>query len=87
MGKSTASMISAIASVLVVGACLATYSTAPGAAVKPDAPSNPYDPCVLVTNADLQATLGTSFKAPDSTDNGDARICEYESTREKYIVS
>jgi hypothetical protein len=42
---------------------------------------------VLVTAADLQATLGTSFKVTDSGDNGDARVCQYESTKEKYIVS
>jgi hypothetical protein len=58
MGISMAIRTSAFATVLVVDACLATYSTAPGAAGKPNAPFNPYDPCLLVTAADLQATFG-----------------------------
>jgi hypothetical protein len=87
MGKSTATRTCAFASMLLAGAWLATYPAAAAAAGTPAAPSNPYDPCLLVTAADLQATLSTSFKAPDSSDNGDARICQYESTREKYIVS
>jgi hypothetical protein len=49
--------------------------------------SNPYDPCALVTLADLQATFGTVFKTTAHEDDSESRICQYESQVQHFVVS
>ena len=51
------------------------------------APSNPYDACTLVTMADLQTAFGAAFTVTDRSDDGEARICQYESQVQRYVVS
>jgi hypothetical protein len=66
---------------LMAGACPATGRAVSKAANKSDAPSNPLDPCFLVTAADLCAALGASFSNAHGSENVDSRDCEYDSDK------
>jgi hypothetical protein len=72
--------------VLLVSVYMTVGSAKSQAAGKPDAPSNPVDPCVLVTTADLQATLGIALKLSAQDDNGESRKCEYQDTGQNWLV-
>jgi hypothetical protein len=66
---------------VLVGACLAIGATVSNAANKSDVSSNPFDPCGLVTVADLRAALGVTFTNAHGSENVDIRDCEYDNDK------
>jgi hypothetical protein len=77
----------ALAALLVViGACMTIGSAESQAADKSNSPSNPFDPCVLVTTADLQVTFGIAFTQSAHADNGESRICQFDGPEQSFLV-
>jgi hypothetical protein len=56
------------------------------AAGKSDVPSDPIDPCVLVTSADVRATLGIAFTLTARDDNVDSHKCEFQDAGQHWLV-
>jgi len=78
--------ISALAAVLIQSAGMAIGPGVSQAAGKSPAYSNPFDPCVLVTSADVQVVLGKAVTHIVSDDNGESRKCEYSTANTNLLI-
>lgn len=58
----------------IVAACMGLHAGDSRAAE----PSNPMDPCALVTPTDLQAALGKAFTVSGDVDDGETRTCHFD---------
>jgi hypothetical protein len=85
MERPLAKKILALAAVLIQSAGMAIGPSVSQAAGKSQAYSNRFDPCVLVSSADVQAVLGKIVNHVVSDDDGESRKCEY-STADKNLL-
>jgi hypothetical protein len=82
MKNSKANQLQAVAAILLTGLCAFIGAAVSLAANKSDAIA--FDPCVLVTPADLRTVLGVSFPTPDVASDVESRACSY--VNDKYVI-